>query len=79
MLPCCNDLAVTKNGTLPMTASSPYQNFSMYAGAGIEILVNMGGTADVVEAMWARKEAFANEMLALAVRCRWTCRAPPLG
>ena len=73
MLPCCNDLAVSKNGTLPMTATSPYVgDFSPYADAGIEILINMGGRADAVEPMWARKEEFAQEMLALAVRWNFT-------
>lgn len=77
VLRCCNSLRVTENGTLPMTDSAPYggsdpkvpnSSYTAYTEAGIEVLVNMGGRADVVAPMYARKEAFAQEMLDLALR-----------
>ena len=72
VLRCCNSLRVTENGTLPMTDAPPYMkansSYAKYTDAGIEVLVNMGGRAEVVAPMYARKEAFAQEMLELALR-----------
>lgn len=72
MLRCCNDLAVNENGSVPMTETPPYlgenETYTQYTDAGIEVLVNLGGQADVVAPMYARKEQFAQEMLALALR-----------
>ena len=73
MLPCCGSLVVTANGTLPMTATSPYvADFSPYLEAGMEILADIRGEANVVEPMFRRKDKFAQEMLALAVRWNLT-------
>jgi hypothetical protein len=65
IMPCCQTLAVDSNGTLSMPYGLPI-NGTLYQGK--EILVNLGGKADSVPAMWARKEAFAQEVLALAVK-----------
>jgi hypothetical protein len=62
VMPCCNALTVRANGTL----WNKYVQHNMYTGK--EVLVNLGGEASVVPAMWARKEAFAHEVLALAVQ-----------
>eukprot|EP01052_Picozoa_sp_SAG31_P045177 SAG31_NODE_8152_length_1508_cov_7.717486_2_plen_172_part_01 len=77
MLRCCNDLSVTENGSVPMTDAPPYlsranDSYAQYTAAGIEVLVNLGGKADVVAPMYARKEKFAEEMLALALRWNFT-------
>ena len=63
LLPCCEGLSVDANGTLFMPWGVPF-NGSIYSGK--EVLFNLGGQADAVPAMWARKEAFAQEVLALA-------------
>ena len=60
VLRCCNGLSVTTNGTLPMTPVAPYltgnESYAEYTDAGIEVLVDMGGEAKDVSAMFARKE-----------------------
>jgi len=76
VLRCCNGLSVTTNGTLPMTSVAPYltdnESYAEYTDAGIEVLVDMGGEAKYVPAMFARKEAFAQEMLDLTLRWNFT-------
>jgi hypothetical protein len=57
IMPCCQTLAVDSNGTLSMPYGLPI-NGTLYQGK--EILVNLGGKADSVPAMWARKEAFCS-------------------
>ena len=64
IMPCCNSLTVHPNGSLFMPWGLPF-NGSRYR-EDQEVLVNLGGQANSVPAMWARKEAFAQEVLALA-------------
>lgn len=63
IMPCCEGLTVDKNGTLYMPWGIPF-NGSKYPAK--ETLFNLGGNADSVHGMWTRKEAFAQDVLALA-------------
>ena len=63
-MPCCNSLTVHPNGSLFMPWGLPFNGTTYREDQ--EVLVNLGGQANSVPAMWARKEAFAQEVLALA-------------